>query len=144
MARRSPAQLSATAEPLSILLILRAFAAGASGPDRLANAIATGVPASNRRNRKCRTTLAIARRRWWPLLSHHLPGVNFAILPRRRRRKTVIARSPETVYGDGICSPVQATAPSSSRRQHELQRPRACDPRRRRAHARRLALRGDR
>ena len=97
-------QLSATAEPLSILLILRAFAAGAvalTGTE----AIATGVPAFKPPEAKnAATTLAVMA----GLLATLFIGitflaVNFAILPIDfPEKKTVIAQVAQTVYGDGI------------------------------------------
>jgi amino acid transporter len=97
-------QLSATAEPLSILLILRAFAAGAvalTGTE----AIATGVPAFKPPEAKnAATTLAVMA----ALLATLFIGitflaVNFAILPIDfPEKKTVIAQVAQTVYGDGI------------------------------------------
>ncbi len=97
-------QLQATAEPLSILLILRAFAAGAvalTGTE----AIATGVPAFKPPEAKnAATTLAVMA----ALLATLFIGitflaVNFAILPIDfPEKKTVIAQVAQTVYGDGI------------------------------------------
>jgi len=97
-------QLSATAEPLSVLLILRAFAAGAvalTGTE----AIATGVPAFKPPEAKnAATTLAVMA----ALLATLFIGitflaVNFAILPIDfPEKKTVIAQVAQTVYGDGI------------------------------------------
>ena len=97
-------QLSATAEPLSVLLILRAFAAGAvalTGTE----AIATGVPAFKPPEAKnAATTLAVMA----GLLATLFIGitflaVNFAILPIDfPEKKTVIAQVAQTVYGDGI------------------------------------------
>ena len=135
-------QLSATAEPLSILLILRAFAAGAvalTGTE----AIATGVPAFKPPEAKnAATTLAVMA----GLLATLFIGitflaVNFAILPIDfPEKKTVIAQVAQTVYGDGILLlPVPGVhrAAALPCRQHQLQRiPAAArDPRRRRAHA---------
>jgi amino acid transporter len=97
-------QLSATAEPLSILLILRAFAAGAvalTGTE----AIATGVPAFKPpESKNAATTLAVMA----ALLATLFIGitflaVNFAILPIDfPEKKTVIAQVAQTVYGDGL------------------------------------------
>jgi len=97
-------QLQATAEPLSILLILRAFAAGAvalTGTE----AIATGVPAFKPPEAKnAATTLAVMA----ALLATLFIGitflaVNFAILPIDfPEKKTVIAQVAQAVYGDGL------------------------------------------
>jgi amino acid transporter len=97
------AQVQSTAEPLAILLVLRAFAAGAvalTGTE----AIATGVPAFKPPEaRNAATTLAVMA----ALLATLFIGitflaVNFAILPIDfPEKKTVIAQVAQTVYGDG-------------------------------------------
>ncbi|MEP6639302.1 MAG: APC family permease [Chloroflexota bacterium] len=97
-------QLSGTLEPLSALLILRAFAAGAvalTGTE----AIATGVPAFKPPEAKnAATTLAVMA----GLLAILFIGitflaVNFAILPiDHPEKQTVIAQVAKSVYGDGI------------------------------------------
>jgi amino acid transporter len=97
-------QLSETTQPLSALLLLRAFAAGAvalTGTE----AIATGVPAFKPPEaRNAATTLAVMA----ALLAILFIGitflaVNFAILPIEfPEKKTVIAQVAQTVYGDGV------------------------------------------
>ncbi len=97
-------QLSGTLEPLSALLILRAFAAGAvalTGTE----AIATGVPAFKPPEAKnAATTLAVMA----GLLAILFIGitflaVNFAILPiDHPEKQTVIAQVAKAVYGDGV------------------------------------------
>src|SRR6185503_20543552 len=102
-------QLQATAEPLSILLILRAFAAGAvalTGTE----AIATGVPAFKPpESKNAATTLLVMA----AVLAILFIGVtflatNFAIYPTvpeifgpNVEHKTVIAQVSETVFGSG-------------------------------------------
>ena len=97
-------QLQDTVQPLSILLILRAFAAGAvalTGTE----AIATGVPAFKPPEaRNAATTLAVMA----ALLATLFIGitflaVHFAIIPIDfPEKQTVIAQVARTVYGDGI------------------------------------------
>jgi amino acid transporter len=97
-------QLQDTAQPVTILLLLRAFAAGAvalTGTE----AIATGVPAFKPvESRNAATTLAVMA----ALLATLFIGitflaVNFAILPiELPEKQTVIAQVARTVYGDGL------------------------------------------
>src|SRR6476646_5197088 len=97
-------QLNDTVQPLSILLILRAFAAGAvalTGTE----AIATGVPAFKPPEaRNAATTLAVMA----ALLATLFIGitflaVHFAIIPIDfPEKQTVIAQVARTVYGDGV------------------------------------------
>jgi hypothetical protein len=97
-------QLNETIQPISILLLLRAFAAGAvalTGTE----AIATGVPAFKPPEPKnAATTLAVMA----ALLATLFIGitylaVNFAIIPIDfPDKQTVIAQVARTVYGDGI------------------------------------------
>ena len=97
-------QLQDTVQPLSILLILRAFAAGAvalTGTE----AIATGVPAFKPPEaRNAATTLAVMA----ALLATLFIGitflaVHFAIIPIDfPEKQTVIAQVARTVYGDGV------------------------------------------
>jgi amino acid transporter len=97
-------QLTETVQPLTALLLLRAFAAGAvalTGTE----AIATGVPAFKPPEpRNAATTLAVMA----GLLAVLFIGitflaVNFAILPiDLPEKQTVIAQVARTVYGDGI------------------------------------------
>ncbi len=97
-------QLTGTFEPLSVLLVLRAFAAGAvalTGTE----AIATGVPAFKPPEAKnAATTLAVMA----TLLATLFIGitflaVNFAVLPiDHPEKQTVIAQVARTVYGDGV------------------------------------------
>jgi amino acid transporter len=97
-------QLRSTTEPLTILLFLRAFAAGAvalTGTE----AIATGVPAFKPpESRNAATTLAVMA----ALLATLFIGitflaVNFAIVPIDfPEKQTVIAQVAKTVYGDGF------------------------------------------
>ena len=97
-------QLNDTVQPLTALLLLRAFAAGAvalTGTE----AIATGVPAFKPPEpRNAATTLAVMA----ALLAVLFIGitflaVNFAIRPiDLPEKQTVIAQVARTVYGDGI------------------------------------------
>jgi len=97
-------QLADTTQPLTMLLLLRAFAAGAvalTGTE----AIATGVPAFKPPEpRNAATTLAVMA----ALLATLFIGitflaVNFAILPIDfPEKQTVIAQVARTVYGDGV------------------------------------------
>jgi amino acid transporter len=96
-------QVTDIVQPLSILLLLRAFAAGAvalTGTE----AIATGVPAFKPPEAKnAATTLAVMA----ALLATLFIGitflaVNFAILPIEFPKQTVIAQVARTVYGDGL------------------------------------------
>jgi amino acid transporter len=97
-------QLADTVQPITILLLLRAFAAGAvalTGTE----AIATGVPAFKPpESRNAATTLAVMA----ALLATLFIGitflaVNFAILPIEfPEKQTVIAQVARTVYGDGF------------------------------------------
>jgi len=97
-------QLNASVQPVTALLLLRAFAAGAvalTGTE----AIATGVPAFKPPEAKnAATTLAVMA----ALLATLFIGitflaVNFAILPIDfPEKQTVIAQVARTVYGDGI------------------------------------------
>src|SRR4051812_28517335 len=97
-------QLNETIQPISILLLLRAFAAGAvalTGTE----AIATGVPAFKPPEPKnAATTLAVMA----ALLATLFIGItylaeNFAILPVEfPEKQTVIAQVARTVYGDGV------------------------------------------
>jgi amino acid transporter len=96
-------QLNDAVQPITILLLLRAFAAGAvalTGTE----AIATGVPAFKPPEAKnAATTLAVMA----ALLATLFIGitflaVNFAILPIEfPEHQTVIAQVARTVYGDG-------------------------------------------
>ena len=91
-------------QPISILLLLRAFAAGAvalTGTE----AIATGVPAFKPpESKNAATTLAVMA----ALLATLFIGitflaVNFAIVPIDfPEKQTVIAQVARTVYGDGL------------------------------------------
>jgi len=97
-------QLNDTVQPITVLLLLRAFAAGAvalTGTE----AIATGVPAFKPPEAKnAATTLAVMA----ALLATLFIGitflaVNFAILPVEfPEKQTVIAQVARTVYGDGV------------------------------------------
>jgi amino acid transporter len=96
-------QVTDIVQPLSILLLLRAFAAGAvalTGTE----AIATGVPAFKPPEAKnAATTLAVMA----ALLATLFIGitflaVNFAIIPIEFPKQTVIAQVARTVYGDGF------------------------------------------
>jgi amino acid transporter len=97
-------QLTETVQPITALLLLRAFAAGAvalTGTE----AIATGVPAFKPPEAKnAATTLAVMA----ALLATLFIGitflaVNFAIIPIEfPEKQTVIAQVARTVYGDGI------------------------------------------
>jgi amino acid transporter len=97
-------QLTDTVQPITVLLLLRAFAAGAvalTGTE----AIATGVPAFKPPEaRNAATTLAVMA----ALLATLFIGitflaVNFAIIPIEfPEKQTVIAQVARTVYGDGI------------------------------------------
>ncbi len=97
-------QMTDTVQPITILLLLRAFAAGAvalTGTE----AIATGVPAFKPPEpRNAATTLAVMA----ALLATLFIGitylaVNFAIIPIEfPDHQTVIAQVARTVYGDGI------------------------------------------
>ncbi|MEO8571691.1 MAG: APC family permease, partial [Chloroflexota bacterium] len=97
-------QLTGTFEPLSVLIVLRAFAAGAvalTGTE----AITTGVPAFKPPEaRNAATTLAVMA----GLLATLFIGitflaVNFAVLPiDHPEKQTVIAQVARTVYGDGV------------------------------------------
>jgi Amino acid permease len=97
-------QLTETVQPITILLLLRAFAAGAvalTGTE----AIATGVPAFKPpESKNAATTLAVMA----ALLAVLFIGitflaVNFAIIPIEfPEKQTVIAQVARTVYGDGI------------------------------------------
>jgi amino acid transporter len=97
-------QISGTLQPLSIILLLRAFAAGAvalTGTE----AIATGVPAFQPpESKNAATTLGFMA----ALLAVLFIGitflaVNFAILPPGfGQSQTVIAQVAAKVYGDGI------------------------------------------
>jgi amino acid transporter len=97
-------QIEGTLEPLSILLVLRAFAAGAvalTGTE----AIATGVPAFKPpESRNAATTLAVMA----ALLGTLFVGltflaVNFAIIPIEIPvKETVISQIARTVYGEGV------------------------------------------
>jgi amino acid transporter len=97
-------QLTDTVQPVTILLLLRAFAAGAvalTGTE----AIATGVPAFKPPEAKnAAATLAIMA----ALLATLFIGitflaVNFAIIPIEfPEKQTVIAQVARAVYGDGI------------------------------------------
>jgi amino acid transporter len=97
-------QLHDTVQPLTALLLLRAFAAGAvalTGTE----AIATGVPAFKPPEAKnAATTLAVMA----ALLATLFIGitflaVNFAIIPIEfPEKQTVIAQVARTVYGDGL------------------------------------------
>ncbi|OGO58393.1 MAG: hypothetical protein A2Z32_09260 [Chloroflexi bacterium RBG_16_69_14] len=97
-------QLHDTVQPLTALLLLRAFAAGAvalTGTE----AIATGVPAFKPPEaRNAATTLAVMA----ALLATLFIGitflaVNFAIIPIEfPEKQTVIAQVARTVYGDGV------------------------------------------
>jgi amino acid transporter len=97
-------QVKGTVEPLTALLILRAFAAGAvalTGTE----AIATGVPAFKPPEAKnAATTLAVMA----VLLATLFIGitflaVNFAIVPiDHPEKQTVIAQVARAVYGDGV------------------------------------------
>jgi amino acid transporter len=96
-------QASGLIEPITVLLVLRAFAAGAvalTGTE----AIATGVPAFKPpESRNAATTLAVMA----GLLATLFIGitflaVNFAIIPIEfPEKQTVIAQVARTVYGDG-------------------------------------------
>jgi len=93
------AQLNDTVQPLTALLLLRAFAAGAvalTGTE----AIATGVPAFKPPEpRNAATTLAVMAGLLGVLfIGITFLAVNFAILP---GKQTVIAQVAATVYGDG-------------------------------------------
>jgi amino acid transporter len=96
-------QVTDIVQPLSVLLLLRAFAAGAvalTGTE----AIATGVPAFKPPEAKnAATTLAVMA----ALLATLFIGitflaVNFAIIPIEFPKQTVIAQVARTVYGDGF------------------------------------------
>ncbi len=97
-------QVTDIVQPLSVLLLLRAFAAGAvalTGTE----AIATGVPAFKPPEAKnAATTLAVMA----ALLATLFIGitylaVNFAIIPVEfPEKQTVIAQVARTVYGDGL------------------------------------------
>jgi amino acid transporter len=97
-------QLTDIVQPISILLLLRAFAAGAvalTGTE----AIATGVPAFKPpESKNAATTLAVMA----TLLATLFIGitflaVNFAIIPIEfPEKQTVIAQVARTVYGDGF------------------------------------------
>ena len=97
-------QVTDIVQPLSVLLLLRAFAAGAvalTGTE----AIATGVPAFKPPEAKnAATTLAVMA----ALLATLFIGitflaVNFAIIPIEfPEKQTVIAQVARTVYGDGF------------------------------------------
>ena len=97
-------QLNDSVQPLTALLLLRAFAAGAvalTGTE----AIATGVPAFKPPEAKnAATTLAVMA----ALLATLFIGitflaVNYAILPIEfPEKQTVIAQVARTVYGDGL------------------------------------------
>jgi len=97
-------QLQDQVQPITILLLLRAFAAGAvalTGTE----AIATGVPAFKPpESKNAATTLAVMA----ALLATLFIGVtflavNFAIIPIDfPEKQTVIAQVARTVYGDGI------------------------------------------
>jgi amino acid transporter len=96
-------QVTDIVQPLSILLLLRAFAAGAvalTGTE----AIATGVPAFKPpESKNAATTLAVMA----ALLATLFIGitflaVNFAIIPIEFPKQTVIAQVARTVYGDGF------------------------------------------
>jgi amino acid transporter len=97
-------QLTETVQPLSVLLLLRAFAAGAvalTGTE----AIATGVPAFKPpESKNAATTLAVMATFLAILfIGITFLAVNFAILPIDiPEKKTVIAQVAQTVYGDGI------------------------------------------
>ena len=96
-------QATGLIEPITVLLVLRAFAAGAvalTGTE----AIATGVPAFKPpESRNAATTLAVMA----ALLATLFIGitflaVNFAIIPIEfPEKQTVIAQVARTVYGDG-------------------------------------------
>ncbi len=97
-------QLTDTVQPITILLLLRAFAAGAvalTGTE----AIATGVPAFKPPEaRNAATTLAVMA----ALLAILFIGITFlavryAIIPIEfPEKQTVIAQVARTVYGDGL------------------------------------------
>jgi amino acid transporter len=98
------AQIEGTLEPLSILLVFRAFAAGAvalTGTE----AIATGVPAFKPpESKNAATTLAVMA----ALLGTLFVGltflaVNFGIIPIEIPvKETVISQIARTIYGDGV------------------------------------------
>ena len=97
-------QATGLIEPITVLLVLRAFAAGAvalTGTE----AIATGVPAFKPPEAKnAATTLAVMA----ALLATLFIGItflaiNFAIVPIEvPEKQTVIAQVARTVYGDGV------------------------------------------
>jgi amino acid transporter len=97
-------QLTGTIQPLSILLLLRAFAAGAvalTGTE----AIATGVPAFKPPESKNAATTLAAMAGLLAILFIGITflAVNFAIIPIDfPEKQTVIAQVARTVYGDGI------------------------------------------
>ena len=102
--RRSPTRRPGRSNRITVLLLLRAFAAGAvalTGTE----AIATGVPAFKPPEAKnAATTLAVMA----ALLATLFIGitflaVNFAIVPIEfPEKQTVIAQVARTVYGDGV------------------------------------------
>src|SRR6476619_1852794 len=97
-------QLQDTAQPITILLLLRAFAAGAvalTGTE----AIATGVPAFKPPEAKnaARTLAIIAALLATLFIGITFLAVHFAIIPIDfPEKQTVIAQVARTVYGDGI------------------------------------------
>ena len=135
-------QLQDTAQPITILLLLRAFAAGAvalTGTE----AIATGVPAFKPPEAKnaARTLAVMAALLAVLFIGITFLAVHFAVLPIDiGGKQTVIAQVARQVYGDGVLFylfqvfTAHAAVPG---RQHQLQRlPAAAGhPGRRRAHA---------
>ena len=97
-------QLQDTVQPLTALLLLRAFAAGAvalTGTE----AIATGVPAFKPPEAKnaARTLAVMAALLATLFIGITFLAVNFAILPIDfPEKQTVIAQVARAVYGDGI------------------------------------------
>ena len=97
-------QIEGTLEPLTILLVLRAFAAGAvalTGTE----AIATGVPAFKPpESKNAATTLAIMAALLGTLfIGLTFLAVNFGVIPIEFPvKETVISQIARTVYGDGV------------------------------------------
>ena len=134
-------QLQDTAQPITILLLLRAFAAGAvalTGTE----AIATGVPAFKPPEAKnaARTLAVMAALLATLFIGITFLAVHFAIIPIDfPEKQTVIAQVARPSTATASCSTCSRSSPRAAvpGRQHQLQRVPAPpgDPRRGRAHA---------